>query len=180
MNTLVCKNCGSSSFYEEIEAYVCQHCGTKIVKPSRSTGNKRFKVIAVVSVLILLVAVMVYIKISSVEKQLDQNMPILSKRVVKENLMLPYTKEKLEIDDKDSALEQILKVYAQKDDPKAFFISLNKDGAYTYGYAFAQKSIQEATQKAFASCEEERKKRRLKSICTPYLINDRISPTLVQ
>jgi len=182
MNTLVCKNCGSSSFIEEAYAYVCQHCGTKIVKTNTTVGNKRFKVIGVSVVLVLIVAVMVYMKVSKVEKTLEHMVPESSQSHVErdERISDQSAGKVFEMEGDEGVLEHLLKEYGQQPESKALFISLDKKGKYAYGYVFGKGSTKEATKQAFLSCEKERKRRGLKPICTPYLVNDHVSPTLVK
>ena len=179
MNTLVCKNCGSSSFREEPGAYICQHCGTKIVKPRSEAGSRRLKVILATVIGLLVVVVLVYVKVSSVEKKLAYIAPVT---VQQDTVPTEKTNDERAFETTEETpveIERVLQHFAQQPEPKALFISLNRKGRYAFGYAFGKSSVKEATQKAFALCEKERKKRKLKDICTPYVINDHISKALV-
>jgi len=175
MNTLVCKNCGSSSFREEPNAFICQHCGTKVVKSNIFIKSRRLKMISAVVIGILVVAVLVYMKVSSVEKKLESIVPDSLQRDLEIN-----SKRSLNTMQQETIeIERILQYFAQQPEPKALFISLDRKGRYVYGYAVKKSSVKEAMQEAFAICEKERKKRKLKDICTPYVINNHISKALV-
>jgi len=89
-------------------------------------------------------------------------------------------KEKIEKELGHFPLEEALNKYHKEATEKAFFISLNKDGKYSYGFAVGRGSIKEATQQAFSICEKERAKLNLDEICIPYIINEKISPSIAE
>jgi rubredoxin len=176
MNTLVCKNCGSSSFTKIKDDYQCTHCGTVVVGKI-SYPKKRVKFIILLLTGLLIVAFLVYKSIVRVEKKIDllDLSEQKTEQVITTKVTTKVTK-KLE----HYPLEGILKQYNQAGTEKAFFISLNKNGKYAYGYAIDRGSIKEASKSAFTICEEERKKRHFKEICIPYLINHHISPVVAE
>jgi len=79
-----------------------------------------------------------------------------------------------------SRLEQMLTAYHDMPTHKAFFISLDRDGRYAYGFAHTAPSTKDASKSAFYYCEEGRKKRKLTTICTPYLIDEHVAENLVE
>ena len=183
MQTLICKNCGSTSFTEISDGYVCQHCGTKIVKKIRYSQQKRLKLIIGILVLLLVVGIMIYIGVVGVSKKIDKITSVEHKNIDKSNHLQDIDQKiKRQIAKKINLhpLEKILDVYNNGSPEKAFYISLDQDGKYAYGYSLNNGTIKEANKKAFKKCEKERKKKSLKDICFPYLINDRMSSEIVE
>ena len=183
MDTLVCKNCGSSSFIKTKDNYLCEHCGSTIVSKTRYP-KKRIMLIIGLLLVVAIVALMVYRTVVDVDQKLEN----LSHKKPKNNVGLEDNKNLRELGIKirekitrelgHFPLEDALQAYAKEASSKAFFISLNKDGKYAYGYIGGRGNIQDASKRAFAVCEKERKKRNLTQLCVPYLVNNHMSPNI--
>ena len=131
--------------------------------------------ISIIVIGLFVVAVLVYMKVSSVEKKLDHIAPVMSQQ---DTVNTEKTNEDRPFEitgNHPIEIEHVLQGYVQQPEPKALFISLDRKGRYVYGYAVGKSSVKEATQEAFVSCEKERKNRGLKDMCIPYVINDHIS-----
>jgi ribosomal protein L37E len=192
MNTLACKNCGSTQFRKENEKYICQHCGTTLVPKLKGFSNKRKKVITGLLVLLLIGLFLIYNVLYRVDKNIKdiknkapqvfnveiQDSPSEEGTPFEE--LNALIKKKLQKELVAFPIEDILKKYNMQPTEKAFFISLNKKGKYAYGYMGGMGTIEEATKKAFEICEKERKLRKLDEVCMPYIINMHVSSMLTQ
>ena len=184
MNTLICKNCGSSSFIKAKENYLCNHCGSTIVAKVHYP-KKRIKFIIGLLIILVIVILMVYKTVVGVDQKLEN----LNQIKPKDNTALEKNenlrelgikiREKITKELGHFPLEKALLAYSQEASAKAFFISLNEDGKYAYGYIGGRGSVQAASKSAFVICEKERKKRNLTQLCIPYLVNTHMSPNIV-
>ena len=186
MNTLTCKNCGSSEFNKIKEIYTCQHCGTSIV-PKVHFSKTRIKLILILLVFLSIISIFIYKMLYTVDEKMNQlntNTQMVSSDVSRGASTISKInqtiKAKIEKELGHFPLEDALNKYHNEATKKAFFISLNKDGKYSYGFTTAQGSTKEATQKAFSICEKERLMRNLDEICIPYIINEKISPNIAE
>jgi len=194
MHTLSCENCGSVKFHKEKNTYICQHCGTRLIPKVVGLSNNRKKVLTTLLVLLLIGVSLIYKLLYSVDKNIKDiqnnsqprqvfNVEIKDSSNEGETPFLSLNakiKEKLQQDIGSFPIEEVLKKYNAEAREKAFFISLNKKGQYAYGYRGGLGSVQEATKKAFSLCEKERKARKLKEVCIPYIINMHISEILTR
>jgi len=193
MHTLSCENCGSIKFHKENNTYICQHCGTIIVTKVKGLSNGRKKALTLILVLLLVGVILIYNLLYNVDKSLkniqNNNQP---KQVFNVEIKDSNNKEetpfsqlnnliskKLQKESGSFQIEEILAKYNKEPKEKALFISLSQKGQYAYGYSGGHGSIKEATKKAFSFCEKERKIRKIKEICTPYIINMHVSENLV-
>ena len=189
MDTLNCKNCGSTKFRKENKMYICQHCGSTQVSTSPVLSTKRKKLILTVVVALLIGMVALY----SLLYKVDKNVKALKKETQTFNIQISDTSTQTPfnaLNEKMKALigkeqgsfpiEEVLKHYNKLAQEKAFFISLNKDGKYAYGYTGGKGSIQEASKEAFRICEGERQLRHLKEVCIPYIVNMHLSKMLTE
>jgi len=181
MDTLTCKNCGSSEFNKIQDTYICKHCGTLIV-PKVTFSKTRIKLILALLVFLSIFSIFIYRVLYSVDKKMNQlNVSSGETKNTSTISKIDQTiKEKIENELGHFPLEEALNKYYSKAHEKAFFISLNKDGKYAYGFAAGLGSIKEATQQAFSICEKERAKLNLDEICIPYIINENISPSIAE
>jgi hypothetical protein len=140
-----------------------------------SYPKKRVVFITVIVVILLIISLLIYKNIVGIEKKLTKLTPseITNSTIQKtdDNIALQHLK--------GHPLEQVLRYYNKQQKAKALFVSLGKNGKYAYGYSIAQANTKVATQKAFEYCEKERKKRKIKPICTPYLINNNLSSNII-
>ena len=198
METLTCKNCGGAAFEREGEAYICQHCGSTTVPKVRMPRKRLMMIIALLVVVIAGIFVL-YRTLYSVKKDIEA----LSTEARASNHSLKQDAEEIRASDGDTAddpyrameaslhkkvknslhyspLEKVMSAYRRMPNHKAFFIALNRDGAYAYGYARGQGTVKEAATTAFESCEKERKERQMKTMCIPYLVDDHVAGNLAR
>jgi len=192
MHTLSCENCGSVKFHKENNTYICQHCGTRLIPKVIGISNNRKKVLTILLLLLLIGVFLIYKLLYRVDENIknikNNSQPTQVFNVeIKDSsndVDTPFStlnaniKEKLQKELGSFPIEEALRKYNQEPREKAFFISLNKKGQYSYGYSGGLGSIQEATKQAFSICEKERKTRQLKEVCIPYIINMHVSETL--
>jgi biopolymer transport protein ExbD len=197
MKNFTCTKCGSNKLRPEGEHYICEYCGATIYKPV-SMPKKRLIFIMVSLALLLIGAFMAYKLLYSVKSDLQQIKEAQTQRPYQENHTPkqthsaakpsednPFADVILKVeggysaDSKGNSLEKAIKVYQNLEMNKAFYISLDRDGEYAYGYAQAAKTTKIAEEQALDICEKEKEKKNLKESCIPYALNNRISRLLI-
>jgi len=182
MNTLICKNCGSSSFTKRKEKYQCNYCGSILIQQT-FYSSKRIQLIVMVVVVLTILSILIYKSLISVEKKIDtigktkEKHTVVQQHPIKPNISPQYKPNKQFA---TFPLADILQKYHAQPLYKAFFISLDKEGNYVYGYSIGKGTTKEANKDAFTLCEKKRKEKHLTQICIPYLINNTIASSLTQ
>lgn len=193
METLTCKNCGGAAFEKKGEEYICQHCGSIIV-PKVRMPHRRLMMIMALLVVVIGGIFALYRTLYSVKKDIEalSNETHLSENAVQkhasdtETADDPYREIEASLRKRVtkslhySPLEKVMRAYHRMPNHKAFFIALNRDGVYAYGYAEGQGTVKDAATSAFESCEKERKKRQMNEMCIPYLVDDHVAGNLAQ
>jgi len=201
MKNLICQTCGSNQFKEEKNIYICEYCGAIIPKVKYSTKKIVFIIVLLIIIIIgifigykLLYSVkqdIVIIK-DTVKSNIKDD---LKNYVIKEsenNLEISY-KEKTPYDDVilrvetqygnrngNSILENSLLEYQKARTNKAYYLALDAEGNYAYGFASGASSISLAEEKAEKLCVKEQKRRKVNAECIPYATNNSISRLIIE
>ncbi len=193
IKNFTCSKCGSSQLRPQDDHYVCEYCRTVVYKPATVSKNK-LTLISIALLVLLISSFMVYKLLYSVKSDIQE---IKQQTQVQQKTLLPEDKTVLHTEDNPfadlivkvesgyqekvsgNALEKAIKHYEGLENNKAFYIALDKNGEYAFGYAYSSKSIDEAESQALNTCEKEKKKRHLSDSCIPYAVNNRISRLIV-
>lgn len=197
MQNFSCTKCGSNKLRPDGENYRCEYCGATILKPISFPKKRVIFILSALTVL-LIVSFMVYKLLYAVKSDLEQLKASQSTAQYHASDTQTQTQQDVPYQEKNpysdvilksekgynpqtnaNALEQSIKVYQDQETNKAFYISLDKNGGYAFGYAYAAKSIKEAEDQALKLCESEKKKRNLPESCIPYAVNDNVSRLMI-
>lgn len=191
MKNFSCKTCGSNNFKKIGNEYICDYCGATLVKTEGYPKKRLF--IILLGILILLVSsFMIYQLLNSVKNdignlaQTQQKMktPTQETQTTFENEN-PFADVILKVEGdfkaskSENTIEKALKFYLLQEMNKAFYISIDSDGNFAYGYAYGAKSIKIAEDKAKQKCFKMRKKTKTKESCIPYAINNQVSSFII-
>lgn len=191
MKNFSCQTCGSNKFKKKDDDYICDYCGATLVK-KESYPKKRLVFISVGIAILLVGVFMSYQLLSSVKKDIGSLAKSHEESVVRPTSQVSFKDEnpfsdvilKVEGDFKASkstnTLEESLKFYLDQEMNKAFYISLDKDGNFAYGYAYGAKTIKIAEKEALKKCKKMKKNSKTKESCIPYAINNQVSSFVVE
>jgi len=197
MKNFTCTKCGSNKFRPDGENYKCEYCGATAYKPFAMPEKRLVFIVGSLAVL-LIGAFMAYKLLYSVKSDLQQiketqvqrpyqqaHTPKQANTAAKPSEDNPFADLILKVegsynaDSKGNRLEKAIKVYQNQEMNKAFYISLDRNGEYAYGYAHAAKSTQIAEEQALDICQKEKQKHNLKESCIPYAVNNHISRLVI-
>jgi DNA-directed RNA polymerase subunit RPC12/RpoP len=193
MYNLKCPTCGSNHLKKLDDYYQCEYCGTTLIKPQNSTGKKRLTVILVLVIFIVLGIFMGYHMLYSVQESIEEIKTVKVQKQeepTKYNISIPLDNEKNPFEETFKEVEQqygstvditdtlytTLKSYHKKSQHKALYLALSSKGDFAIGMASGEHSIQQAEDKAYSLCEEEKSKHKNLTVeCLPYAIDEHIS-----
>jgi len=207
MQNFTCTKCGSNQLRPDGNHFICQYCGATIFKPT-SIPKKRLAFIVITLTILLIITVMLYRLLYSVKSDLQEvktqqrdttqkshdstqqrdstqkSHPLANPtQTSTENpfsALILRVKSGYRAKESDNTLNNTLKSYHDHEKNKAFYISLQGDGKYAFGYAYGAKTTQEAEKEALKICEIERIKYNLTESCIPYAVNDNISRLVLE
>jgi hypothetical protein len=194
IKNFTCSKCGSNKLRPQGDHYVCEYCGASVFKPV-TLPKKRLTFIIVALSILLISAFMVYKLLYSVKSdiqqikqqqtQAPQNNTYPKNHTAEETENNPFADLIVKVESgyqanvSGNTLEQAIKHYENLETNKAFYISLQKNGEYAFGYASSAKSTQEAEREALKVCEKEKLKRNLSESCIPYAVNNNVSRLVI-
>jgi len=198
MQNFSCTKCGSNKLRAEGDHYICEYCDATVFKTASVPRKRLAFIIAALSIL-LVSAVMLYKLLYSVKSDLreirtqqtentqtpyrNQSKPIADPAVASDDNpfsdVILRVKSGYQAQGSENTLNDTLKIYHDLEKNKAFYISLQSDGAYAYGYASGSKSTRVAEAEAMKICESERTERNFTESCIPYAVNDNVSRLLL-
>lgn len=197
MKNFTCTKCGSNKLREEGKNYLCEYCGATIFKPLALPRKRLLFIIASLGILLVIATVgykLLYSIKTDIQQMKNQAQGSQTQIIAQQNTIPTpvYTTEEnpfadviLKVEggystnDKGNSLENFIKAYQSFEMNKACYISLNKEGEYAFGYAYAAESTKIAEEQALKICQKEKEKSNLTESCIPYAVNNHLSRLII-
>ena len=181
MSTLTCQNCGGSSFEKVDDHYVCRHCKS-ITRPPETMPHTKLTWILILSLVLVAGLFLLYRTLHSIQDDLSHiataapsqaSLPNTTrsseKNVTVESDFAALVRSRLG----SYPIRNIIDVYFHSAKlHKAFYMAIDPDKRYAYGYAFDKSSSKQAQTIARRYCEVHRAKMKLRYRCEAYLIDN--------
>ncbi len=183
MKNLTCITCGSNNFKKNKNNYRCNYCGTSYADETYYSKKRMIFIIFLLS-LIIIGGVTGYKLLYSVKKdikELKKNKKNFINTYEEEN---PFSDMILKIEEnygkkkEGNTLEKSIRDYHLLEINKAFYLAIEENGKYAFGFFHDAKTIEEAEKKAFNRCKKERIQRNISASCISYAVNNHVSQYL--
>lgn len=178
MEAIKCENCGSQQFVKDKSHYTCLYC--KSVQINKRYKSRSLIILIILMLFMILLSSLIYFKLSSkdeiVEETISSSQEIMSNNPFAQTIF--RVEETMGKPLAIQSLETAIKQYYNLENPKAFYLGVDKSGKYIYGYSTG-KSNQKAKNKALALCKVSLEEYKEISECFLYLLNDKISMKII-